>query len=153
PISAAERVAPPVTALAFAPDGKSLLAGSQAGVRHLSWPELKPVATLKTALPGVHELAFSPRGDLVMVAGGAPAEAGVVEVFSWPDGKLKYRTEPHADVIYGVAWSPDGTRLATASYDHTIGILDAATGKRLRKLEGHSRGVLAVCYLPDGKTL
>src|SRR5262245_30852993 len=57
---AAEKVAPPITALAFAPDSKSLLAGSQAGVRQLSWPELKPLGTLKTTLASVHDLAFSP---------------------------------------------------------------------------------------------
>jgi WD40 repeat protein len=146
-------VAPPVTALAIAPDGKSLLAGSQAGLRRVSWPELKPLGTLKTALLHVHALAFSPRGDLLAVAGGAPAEAGMVEVFSWPEGKHQYRVQPQADLIYTVAWSPDGRRLATASYDHTVNVLEASTGKRLLKLEGHSRGVLAVGYLPDGKTL
>jgi WD40 repeat protein len=146
-------VAPPITALAIAPDGKSVLAGSQAGLRQLSWPELKSQGALKTALPHVHDLAFSPRGDRLAVAGGAPAEAGMIEVFSWPDGKLIYRAEPQADLIYAVAWSPDGRRLATASYDHSVNILEASFGKRLRKLEGHSRGVLAVCYLPDGKAL
>ncbi len=164
---AAELAAPPVTALAVAPGGKSVLAGSQAGLRQLSWPELKEGdrkdGTPKTALAHIHDLAFSPRGDLLAVAGGAPAEAGIVEVFSTklkisPDGKakhreLKFRAEPQSDLIYAVAWSPDGRRLATASYDHTVAILDAASGKRLHKLQGHSRGVLAVCWLPDAKTL
>src|SRR5262245_16338372 len=152
-LTAAEKVAPPITALAFASDGKTLLAGSQAGVRQLSWPELKTLGTLKTTLAHVHDLAFSPHGDRLAVAGGAPGEVGVVEVFSWPDGKLKSRAEPQADLIYGITWSPDGRHLATASYDRTVIVLDAATGKRVHKLEGHSRGVLAVCYLPDGKTL
>ncbi len=156
-------IAPPVTALAVAPDGKTVLAGSQAGLRQVSYPELKPQdsrkgggvknGTLKTALPHVHDLAFSPRGDFLAVGGGAPAEAGMVEVISWPEGKLAYRAEPQGDLIYAVAWSPDGRQLATASYDHTVAILDASSGKRLHKLQGHSRGVLAVCYLPDGKTL
>jgi WD40 repeat protein len=152
-VPAAEKVAPPITALAFASDGKTLCAGSQAGVRQLSWPELKTLGTLKTTLANVHDLAFSPRGDVLAVAGGAPGEAGAVEMFSWPDGKLKYRAEPQVDLIYSLAWAPDGRHLATASYDHTVNVLDAATGKRVHKLEGHSRGVLALCYLPDGKTL
>jgi WD40 repeat protein len=146
-------VAPPITALAIAPDGKSLLTGSQAGLRRLSWPELEPQGPLKTGLSHIHDLAFSPRGDLVAVAGGAPGEAGMVEVFAWPESKLKYRAQPQADLIYAAAWAPDGRRLATASYDHTVNVLDASSGERIRKLEGHSRGVLAVSYLPDGKTI
>jgi WD40 repeat protein len=152
--SAAEpAVPPPITAIALAPDGKSVLAGSQAGLRQLSFPDLKAQGGLKTSLEHIHGLAFSPGGDLLAAAGGAPAAAGVIEVFAWPDGKLKYRVEPHGDLVYAIAWSPDRKHLATASYDHTVQVLDAATGKRIHKLEGHSRGVLAVCYLPDGKAL
>jgi len=153
PSAAAFAAEPPITALAFAPDGKSLLAGAQSGIVQLSWPELKRAGSIKTDLAHVHDLTFSPRGDLLAAAGGSPADVGAVEVFSWPEGKLKYRVEPHSDLVYCVAWSPDGDRLATASYDHTVRILDAAAGKTVRKLEGHSRGVLAVCWLPDGKAL
>src|SRR5262245_58146930 len=67
---AAEPPAPPITALAIAPDGNSALAGSQAGLRQVSWPDLAELGRLKegtpkTALPHVHDLAFSPRGDLL----------------------------------------------------------------------------------------
>jgi WD40 repeat protein len=143
----------PITAVAIAADGKVVLAGSQAGLRRLSFPALEPREELKTALEHIHALAFSPRGDLLAVGGGAPAAAGAVEVFSLPDGKLKHRVEPHADLVYAVAWSPDSRHLATASYDHSVAVLDAVTGERVQKLAGHSRGVLAVCYLPDGKHL
>src|SRR6185295_6628217 len=38
----------------------------------------------------------------------------------------------HEDSINRVAWSPDGTRIASASADQTTCIWDASTGKRLR---------------------
>lgn len=147
------RAAPPITALTFSPDDATLVVASQAGVELRTWPELKASRTLPTELANVHDLAFSPDGRALAIAGGAPGEAGTLETFSWPEGKLRFRAQLHTDLIYGVAWSPDGTHLATAGYDHVVLLIDAATGRRLRKLEGHSRGVLAVCFLPDGKSL
>ncbi|MFE2302454.1 WD40 repeat domain-containing protein, partial [Streptomyces sp. NPDC059445] len=52
-----------------------------------------------------------------------------------------------------VAWGPDGTRLATASHDHTARIWDPATGGVLHTLLGHSASVAAVVWSPDGTRL
>ena len=37
-----------------------------------------------------------------------------------------------------MAFSPDGQRLASASYDQTVKIWDSATGKELFALKGHA---------------
>ena len=52
-----------------------------------------------------------------------------------------------------VAWSPDGTRLATGSDDETVRIWDPATGQTTATLTGHTDWVTAVAWSPDGTCL
>src|SRR5215468_3286282 len=59
----------------------------------------------------------------------------------------------HTDPVYAVAWSPDGKTLATAGFDNTVRLWDAATRKEIRKYEGHSKLVLAVAIAPDSKRI
>lgn len=59
----------------------------------------------------------------------------------------------HAGWVAGVAFSPDGARLATASADKTVKLWDAATGRELATLKGHTDYVSAVVWSPDGKSL
>ena len=53
-------------------------------------------------------------------------------------------TLTHPNAAYGVAFSPDGRRVASASLDNTIKLWDAATGKELAHLKGHGDGVCGV---------
>jgi WD40 repeat protein len=52
-----------------------------------------------------------------------------------------------------VAWSPDGTRLASGHDDGLIRLWDATTGTMLRALSGHARAVMSVAFGPDGRML
>lgn len=146
-------VDPPITAITFAPDGNSVVVGSQSGIQVLSWPALQPERTLDSELRHVHDLAFSPNGKGLATAGGTPGETGTVELFAWPDAELAWRSTSPTDLVYSIDWHPDGSTLAVAGLDHTCPIRNAELGNDVRILEGHSRGVLAVCILNDGKTV
>ena len=55
--------------------------------------------------------------------------------------------------VFGVAFSPDGRLLATASSDETARLWDPATGDCLRTLTGHDSSVGGVAFSPDGRLL
>ncbi|TMQ17794.1 MAG: hypothetical protein E6J90_21760 [Deltaproteobacteria bacterium] len=56
----------------------------------------------------------------------------------------------HRAAVSSAAFSSDGTRIVTASSDHTARVWDAATGKSLVSLLGHQGGVNSAAFSPDG---
>ena len=43
----------------------------------------------------------------------------------------------HTAAVKSVSWSPDGKRLASASYDKTVIVWDAPNRREIRSLKGH----------------
>jgi WD40 repeat protein len=91
-------------------------------------------------------LAFA--AGFLGVVGGAHSQAPAPDVV----GVLK----GHADTVAAVAVSPDGTLIATGSFDKTVRLWDAATGKELRVYggpQGHTAQVLSVAFSAQGDQL
>lgn len=139
--------APPIVAVAFAPDGASVLAASQAGVQQLTWPDLAFLSSVESKLEQVHDLAFSPDGSALAIAGGSPGEFGAVEIWEWPAAKLRASFAAGDDLVYRAAWNNEGKTLALACANKTVR-LQAVAGGPPQSIQAHSAAVLSVCWLP-----
>ena len=127
------------------------MAASQSGLQVLKWPSLSVERTISIRPRNLHDLAFSPAGDRIAIGGGDPAEAGLVELVSWPGGEPIRQVGNHDDSVFAGAFRDDST-LLSGGFDKRIVLWDLQVGTAIRDFKGHSRGVTALCWLPDRKT-
>lgn len=143
---------PPITSLLFDSTGSSVIAASQSYMTVHDWPSLQVIKRVPSSLVLIQSLAFSPDGKKLAVAGGTPAESGVVEIRSWPQGDLLARYSGHEDTVQSVAWIDEQT-FATGSLDHEIAIWTLGVEKPLQRLIGHSKGVTAIQVIAEGSLI
>ncbi len=143
-----------VRALAFAPDGKSLV--SATGTIQYVGCDLKvwDVATGKAGtgrvLPAAGGLTFTPGGKAVAV--GALGKVLLLDPERLADRSTL--EAPNAEgAIEPVAFAPDGATAAGADAEGVVTAWDAASGRVLAALKGHRGPVQALVFSPDGRLL
>jgi WD40 repeat protein/energy-coupling factor transporter ATP-binding protein EcfA2 len=104
-------------------------------------------SALRLAAHGVHlDLASGQQASKGSRA--AAALAAAVSQAGW-----RLMLSGHDNLVASAAFSPDGSRIATASLDTTARIWDAATGLELMVLRGHDNFVASAAFSPDGSRI
>ena len=139
-----------ITALTLSPDGQQFVVGSQAGLSIHRITDREKVRTIPTKLEHVHDVAFSPDGRSLLAVGGAPAETGAAELFTWPAMELQQRWTIAEDLLTRAVWSSDSSWFATSGHDGVCRVNNLKNDS-IAIYRGHSRSVLALTVLTDDK--
>ncbi|MDB5171371.1 MAG: repeat-containing protein, partial [Phycisphaerales bacterium] len=142
-----------VQSIAWSADGHWLAAGDY---RRVSvWEPDSPKAALELGgLTGrVTALAFLPDNRTLLAADGNAGAAARLVRYQLPETEPQAVVAAHADTIFALCCSPDGSLIASGSADKLVKLWQASNLGELARLEGHSGHVMSLTFRRDGLQL
>ena len=151
-----------VNSVAFSPDGKFALSGSEDKTLRL-WDVAtgKEIRSFTGHTDCVRSVAFSPDGRLALSGGGTPQSDNTMRLWDVATGKELRSFAGHTSNVNSVTFSPDGRFALSGSgkilffggkgNNESLRLWDVATGKEVRRFEGHTSYVNFVAFSPDGR--
>jgi len=147
------RVAIPVTAVAFSPDGSQLASSGYHEVLVWNAADSSLIRRISNVAERIYDLEFSADGNTLAVAAGTPGQLGELKLFSAADGQLIRTLVRARDAIFALSFSPDGQHLACAGADRSINVVKVANGTEVLRIEDHADWVMDVNWSPNGQRL
>jgi tRNA A-37 threonylcarbamoyl transferase component Bud32 len=138
----------PVLSLAFSPDGRQVLSGSQdTTIRVWNVADRTLLKTLRGHTSWVRAASFCPDGRHV-VSGGNDAKVMFWDIDS---GRRLEEFKGHLAPVSSVAVSPSGRLAVSASFDKTIRVWDLLNRERVQTYQGHEGTVSCAVFSRDGR--
>jgi WD40 repeat protein len=129
--------------LRFAPDGRHIVS---IGDKGLTWWDIdagKPIHQLKLDDPP-YNVALHPNGKLAATA----SASGYFKIWDLEAGKLLKQCATPQLYVFGLAFSPDGRKLATS--DASLELWDTTTWKRLSRFDGPTAPANLIAFADNG---
>jgi WD40 repeat protein len=140
----------PVYAVAFAPDGKTLVSGgADKTVRIWQLDPIKELQKIEMKEGTVDAVVFSRDGKLLAWAGGDK----IIHLWDTENGKEVRPLKGHEKGVTSLDFSPNGKQLVSGSKDYTVRVWDVDAGKELCQYKVHQGWILSVAFAPDGQTV
>ena len=153
-----------VSSLLFSPDGRFLLtaSGSELSLWRVDyWQKTQNFSGHEAR---INDIAFSPDGTMIASASGFTSivkDSAVydadnsVRIWDPESGKQIHRLTGHAGWVLSVAFSPDGSTLASSGTDGSVRLWCVDTGEELKQLRlgGCGDYLNDICFSHDGLSL
>jgi WD40 repeat protein len=144
----------PVDNAAFSSDGSRIVTGSVDGTVRVWDAESGDELRVLRCHEGILSAALSTDGRQVATAyGDVTTGEGSAQIWDVESGTELHVLRGHDGIVWSAAFSPDGSRVVTASRDGTARIWDAMSGEELHVLRGHEGGVSSAAFSPSGELI
>src|SRR5262249_37798268 len=138
-----------IGSVAFLPDGKTVVSGSDEGARVWNAATGKEIRRLTGNAPRYsYYVAVSPHRRFAASGNYEDHKVRIWEIATDKEvGQLHF---DESAFIGGLSFSPDSRLLASTNFEGTIQLWDVASGKELHRMADTQKAASVVTFAPDG---